>query len=148
MRLSRRCASYDRGVRGFWFTDAQFMFIPAWCYIEDAKELLRVIKAEGLTGIRWAAYIRQGLIKPGYNPISMMPWTARMLLWNPEAIGPTFGQVCLEAFDRNLADFGCTVMCFKLAISIRNRNVSSTIVDVCHSMDGGGHRRLVNLEQC
>ena len=27
---------YDRGVRGFWFTDAQF--IPARRYIEDAKE--------------------------------------------------------------------------------------------------------------
>ena len=36
---------YDRGVRGFWFTDAQF--IPARRYIEDAKELLRAIKAEG-----------------------------------------------------------------------------------------------------
>jgi radical SAM superfamily enzyme YgiQ (UPF0313 family) len=30
---------YDRGVRGFWFTDAQF--IPARRYIDDAKELLR-----------------------------------------------------------------------------------------------------------
>ena len=215
---------YDRGVRGFWFTDAQF--IPARRYIEDAKELLRAIKAEGLTGIRWAAYIRadnldpelaqlmvetgmsyfeigitsgsqelvrkmrmgynlrtvlescrmlanagfrdhvsvnysfnviderpetirqtvayhreleaifgadlvepaiffiglqphthleqygfdQGLIKPGYNPMSMMPWTARKLLWNPEPMGSTFGRVCLEAFDRNPADFGRTVM--------------------------------------
>ena len=200
---------YDRGVRGFWFTDAQF--IPARRYIEDAKELLRAIKAEGLTGIRWAAYIRadnldpelaqlmvetgmsyfeigitsgsqelvrkmrmgynlrtvlescrmladagfrdhvsvnysfnviderpetirqtvayhreleeifgadrvepaiffiglqphthleqygfdQGLIKPGYNPMSMMPWTARKLLWNPEPMGGTFGRICL-----------------------------------------------------
>ena len=215
---------YDRGVRGFWFTDAQF--IPARRYIDDAKELLRAIKAEGLTGIRWAAYIRadnldpelaqlmvetgmsyfeigitsgsqelvrkmrmgynlrtvlescrmladagfrdhvsvnysfnviderpetirqtvayhreletifgadlvepaiffiglqphthleqygfdQGLIKPGYNPMSMMPWTARKLLWNPEPMGSIFGRVCLEAFDRNPADFGRTVM--------------------------------------
>ena len=215
---------YDRGVRGFWFTDAQF--IPARKYIEDAKELLRAIKAEGLTGIRWAAYIRadnldpelaqlmvetgmsyfeigitsgsqelvrkmrmgynlrtvldscrmlaeagfrdhvsvnysfnviderpetirqtvayhrelerifgedlvepaiffiglqphthleqygfdQGLIKPGYNPMSMMPWTARKLLWNPEPMGSTFGRVCLEAFDRDPSRFGKTVM--------------------------------------
>ena len=215
---------YDRGVRGFWFTDAQF--IPARRYIEDAKELLRAIKAEGLTGIRWAAYIRadnldpelaqlmvetgmsyfeigitsgsqelvrkmrmgynlrtvlescrmladagfrdhvsvnysfnviderpetirqtvayhreletifgadrvepaiffiglqphthleqygfdQGLIKPGYNPMSMMPWTARKLLWNPEPMGSTFGRVCLEAFDQNPGDFGRTVL--------------------------------------
>ena len=52
----------------------------------------------------------QGLIKPGYNPMSMMPWTARKLLWNPEPMGSTFGQVCLEAFDRNPSDFGRTVM--------------------------------------
>ena len=47
---------YDRGVRGFWFTDAQF--IPARRYIEDAKQLLRAILAERMEGIRWAAYIR------------------------------------------------------------------------------------------
>ena len=215
---------YDRGVRGFWFTDAQF--IPARRYIEDAKELLRGIQAAGMTDIRWAAYIRadnldaelaelmvatgmsyfeigitsgsqelvrkmrmgynlrtvlensrlladagfrahvsvnysfnviderpdtirqtvayhralerifgadkvepaiffiglqphthleqygfdQGLIKPGYNPMSMMPWTARQLLWNPEPMGSTFGRICLEAFERNPADFGRTVM--------------------------------------
>ena len=215
---------YDRGVRGFWFTDAQF--IPARKYIEDAKELLRAIKAEGLTGIRWAAYIRadnldpelaqlmvetgmsyfeigitsgsqelvrkmrmgynlktvlkncellakagfkaqvsvnysfnviderpetirqtvayhrelekifgadivepsiffiglqphtlleeygleKGLLKPGYNPMSLMPWTARKLLWNPEPMGKEFGRICLEAFDTNPSDFGRTVM--------------------------------------
>ncbi|WP_050752447.1 MULTISPECIES: photosystem II high light acclimation radical SAM protein [unclassified Synechococcus] len=215
---------YDRGVRGFWFTDAQF--IPARRYIEDAKTLLQAIQAEGLEGIRWAAYIRadnldaelaelmvatgmsyfeigitsgsqelvrkmrmgynlrtvlescrmlaaagfrdhvsvnysfnviderpdtirqtvayqreleqifgaervepaiffiglqphthleqygfdQGLLKPGYNPMSMMPWTARKLLWNPEPMGSTFGRLCLEAFDRNPTDFGRTVM--------------------------------------
>ncbi|MFN9952031.1 MAG: radical SAM protein, partial [bacterium] len=47
---------YDRGVRGFWFTDAQF--IPARRYIEDAKVLLRAIQADGMTDIHWAAYIR------------------------------------------------------------------------------------------
>ena len=215
---------YDRGVRGFWFTDAQF--IPARRYIDDAKDLLRAIQAEGWTDIRWAAYIRadnldaelaelmvatgmsyfeigitsgsqelvrkmrmgynlrtvlencrllaragfrehvsvnysfnviderpetirqtvayhraleqifgadkvepaiffiglqphthleqygfdQGLIKPGYNPMSMLPWTARKMLWNPEPMGSTFGRICLEAFDRNPEDFGRTVM--------------------------------------
>jgi len=215
---------YDRGVRGFWFTDAQF--IPARRYIDDAKQLLRAIQAEGWTDIRWAAYIRadnldaelaelmvatgmsyfeigitsgsqelvrkmrmgynlrtvlencrllaragfrehvsvnysfnviderpetirqtvayhraleqifgadkvepaiffiglqphthleqygfdQGLIKPGYNPMSMLPWTARKMLWNPEPMGSTFGRICLEAFDRNPEDFGRTVM--------------------------------------
>jgi radical SAM superfamily enzyme YgiQ (UPF0313 family) len=215
---------YDRGVRGFWFTDAQF--IPARRYIEDAKELLRAIQADGMTDIRWAAYIRadnldaelaelmvatgmsyfeigitsgsqelvrrmrmgynlrtvlescrllaragfrdhvsvnysfnviderpetirqtvayhrelerifgadkvepaiffiglqphthleqyafeQEVLKPGYDPMSMMPWTARKLLWNPEPMGRTFGRVCLEAFRRNPGDFGRTVM--------------------------------------
>ncbi len=215
---------YDRGVRGFWFTDAQF--IPARRYIEDAKQLLRAILAAGMDDIRWAAYIRadnidaelaelmvatgmdyfeigitsgsqelvrkmrmgynlrtvlencrllaragfrehvsvnysfnviderpetirqtvayhrelerifgadkvepaiffiglqphthleqygfeQGLIEPGYNPMSMMPWTARKLLWNPEPMGSVFGRICLEAFDRNPGDFGRTVM--------------------------------------
>jgi len=215
---------YDRGVRGFWFTDAQF--IPARRYIEDAKQLLRAILAAGMDDIRWAAYIRadnldaelaelmvatgmdyfeigitsgsqelvrkmrmgynlrtvlencrllaragfrehvsvnysfnviderpetirqtvayhrelekifgadkvepaiffiglqphthleqygfdQGLLEPGYNPMSMMPWTARKLLWDPEPMGSTFGRICLEAFERNPKDFGRTVM--------------------------------------
>ena len=42
--------------------------------------------------------------------MSMMPWTARKLLWNPEPMGSTFGRVCLEAFDLNPSDFGRTVM--------------------------------------
>ena len=40
----------------------------------------------------------------------MMPWTVRKLLWSPQPLGSTFGRVCLEAFDRNPADFGPTVM--------------------------------------
>lgn len=215
---------YDRGVRGFWFTDAQF--IPARRYIEDAKELLRAIDGAGMGDIHWAAYIRadnldaelaqlmvatgmdyfeigitsgsqelvrkmrmgynlrtvlencrllvaagfsaqvsvnysfnviderpetirqtvayhrelerifgadkvepaiffiglqphthleqygfeQGLLQPGYNPMSMMPWTARKLLWNPEPMGRVFGRICLEAFDQGGRDFGRTVM--------------------------------------
>nr|YP_002049189.1 hypothetical protein PCC_0548 [Paulinella chromatophora]ACB42979.1 hypothetical protein PCC_0548 [Paulinella chromatophora] len=215
---------YDRGVRGFWFTDAQF--IPARRYIADAKALLRSISAEGLTDIHWAAYIRadnldaeladlmvstgmsyfeigitsgsqelvrkmrmgynlrnvldscwllaragfqdhvsvnysfnviderpetirqtiayhrelervfgadkvepaiffiglqphthleqygfdQGLLKPGYNPMSMMPWTARKLLWNPEPMGRIFGNICLEAFEKGNNNFGRTVI--------------------------------------
>ena len=42
--------------------------------------------------------------------MSMMPWTVRKLLWSPQPLGSTFGRVCLEAFDRNPADFGRTVM--------------------------------------
>ena len=215
---------YDRGVRGFWFTDAQF--IPARRYISDAKELLRAVLSAGMTDIHWAAYIRadnldeelaqlmvssgmnyfeigitsgsqelvrkmrmgynlrvvlencrrlaqagfqekisvnysfnviderpetigqtvafhreleaifgaeqvepaiffiglqphthleryaldNGFLKPGYNPMSMMPWVARKLLWNPEPMGSAFGRICLEAFARNPHNFGRTVM--------------------------------------
>ncbi len=52
----------------------------------------------------------QGLIKPGYNPMSMMPWTARKLLWNPEPMGKKFGQICLEAFEKSPNNFGRTVI--------------------------------------
>ncbi|MGA0200656.1 MAG: radical SAM protein, partial [Prochlorotrichaceae cyanobacterium] len=44
------------------------------------------------------------------NPMSMMPWTARKLLWNPEPLGSYFGEVCLAAWRRNEDDFGRTVM--------------------------------------
>ena len=44
------------GVRGFWFTDAQF--IPAKKHIQDAKILLQAIKDQGWKDIHWAAYIR------------------------------------------------------------------------------------------
>ena len=41
--------------------------------------------------------------------MSMMPWTARKLLWNPEPMGNTFGRICLEAFDTDATNFGRTV---------------------------------------
>jgi radical SAM superfamily enzyme YgiQ (UPF0313 family) len=215
---------YERGVRNFWFTDAQF--IPARRYIEDAEELLQKILDAGMTDIRWAAYIRAdnltpklaelmvktgmsyfeigitsgsqelvrkmrmgynlrtvlescrylkqagfndlvsvnysfnviderpetirqtvryhreleaifgrdkvepaiffiglqphthledfarkiGVIDDRFNPMHMTPWTARKLLWNPEPLGSFFGEVCLEAWDRNPHDFGREVM--------------------------------------
>ena len=54
--------------------------------------------------------MKNGLIKPGDNPMSLMPWTARKLLWNPEPMGKEFGRICLEAFDLNPNDFGRTVI--------------------------------------
>jgi len=215
---------YNLGVRGFWFTDAQF--IPSRGHIQNAKDILKAIYDEGLHDIHWAAYIRadnldeelaelmvrtgmsyfeigitsgsqelvrkmrmgynlktvlkncellakagfrdhvsvnysfnviderpetirqtvayhrelekifgadivepsiffiglqphtlleeyglnNGLLKPGYNPMSLMPWTARKLLWNPEPMGKEFGRICLEAFDLNPNDFGRTVI--------------------------------------
>ena len=215
---------YELGVRGFWFTDAQF--IPARKYIEDAKLLLRAIKEQGWNDINWAAYIRadnldaelaqlmvetgmsyfeigitsgsqelvrkmrlaynlrivlenckmlvdagfknhvsvnysfnvfdetpktisqtiayhrelenifgkelvdpaiffiglqphthletyaleKDILKSNYNPMSMMPWTARKLLWNPGRLGQKLGEICLEAFDNKNDEFGKTVI--------------------------------------
>lgn len=211
---------YDRGIRNFWFTDAQF--IPAKIYINDAIELLKKIKESGMEDIHWASYIRadnlnpelcdlmvatgmnyfeigitsgsqelvrkmrmgynlktvlqncrdlktagfndvvsvnysfnvidetfdtirqtivyhrelekifgankvepaiffiglqphthleeyalkNNILKEGYNPMSMMPWTAKKLLWNPEPLGSFFGEVCLQAWKQNPLDFG------------------------------------------
>lgn len=53
---------------------------------------------------------KQGILKPGYNPMSLMPWTAKKLLWNPEPMGSVFGEVCLQAWNRNPNDFGREVM--------------------------------------
>ncbi len=215
---------YDRGIRNFWFTDAQF--IPARKYIPDAIELLQKILDSGMKDIHWAAYIRadnltpelselmvktgmnyfeigitsgsqelvrkmrmgynlrtvlqncrdlkaagfndlvsvnysfnvidesyetirqtiayhrelenifgvdkvepaiffiglqphthleeyaldNNILKPGYNPMSLMPWTAKKLLWNPEPLGSFFGEVCLQAWQQNPNDFGREVM--------------------------------------
>jgi radical SAM superfamily enzyme YgiQ (UPF0313 family) len=53
---------YDRGIRNFWFTDAQF--IPARRYIPDVVELLQKILDSGMTDIHWAAYIRADNLTP------------------------------------------------------------------------------------
>ena len=42
--------------------------------------------------------------------MSMMPWTARKLLWNPGSLGQKLGEVCLEAFDNKDDEFGKTVI--------------------------------------
>jgi radical SAM superfamily enzyme YgiQ (UPF0313 family) len=53
---------------------------------------------------------QQKILKPGYDPMSIMPWTARKLLWNPEPLGSFFGEVCLQAWRQNPNDFGREVM--------------------------------------
>ena len=228
---------YEMGVRGFWFTDAQF--IPTKNNIKDAKLLLQAIKDQGWDDINWAAYIRadnidrelaklmvetgmsyfeigitsgsqelvrkmrlaynlktvlencrmlvdagfknhvsvnysfnvfdetpktiqqtiayhrelenifgkglvdpaiffiglqphtllekyaleNNILKPNYNPMSMMPWTARKLLWNPGPLGKKLGEVCLEAFDNKDDEFGKTV------INILERNYGKSSLD-------------------
>jgi radical SAM superfamily enzyme YgiQ (UPF0313 family) len=43
---------YDRGIRNFWFTDAQL--IPARKYMDDVAQLLRKVLAAGMKDIHWA----------------------------------------------------------------------------------------------
>ena len=50
------------------------------------------------------------ILKPNYNPMSMMPRTARKLLWIQGLLGKKHGQVCLEAFDNSEDEFGKTVI--------------------------------------
>jgi hypothetical protein len=42
--------------------------------------------------------------------MSLMPWNARKLLWNPEPLGSFLGDVCLQAWRQNPNDFGREVM--------------------------------------
>ncbi|WP_287127383.1 photosystem II high light acclimation radical SAM protein [Candidatus Cyanaurora vandensis] len=53
---------YNRGIRNFWFTDAQF--IPSKMYIPGCIELLEKIKASPMQDIHWAAYIRADNVTP------------------------------------------------------------------------------------
>lgn len=215
---------YNRGIRNFWFTDAQF--IPAKKFTHEVVELLQKIHDSGMRDIHWAAYIRadnltpeicdlmvktgmnyfeigissgsqelvrkmrmgynlrtvlencrdlkaagyndlvsvnysfnvlderpetirqtiayhrelerifgkekvepaiffiglqphthleeyalkNNILKPDYNPMSLMPWTAKKLLWNPEPLGSFLGEVCLQAWQKTPNDFGRKVM--------------------------------------
>jgi hypothetical protein len=42
--------------------------------------------------------------------MSLMPWTAKKLLWNPEPLGSFLGEVCLQAWRQNPDDFGREVL--------------------------------------
>ncbi|MFM7791715.1 MAG: radical SAM protein, partial [Microcystis panniformis] len=53
---------------------------------------------------------KKEIIKPDYDPMSLMPWTAKKLLWNPEPLGSFFGEVCLQAWRQNPDDFGREVL--------------------------------------
>jgi radical SAM superfamily enzyme YgiQ (UPF0313 family) len=53
---------------------------------------------------------QNNILKPGYDPMNVKPWTVRKVLWNPEPLGSFFGEVCLEAWQRNPNNFGREVM--------------------------------------
>ena len=53
---------------------------------------------------------KNDILRPGYDPMNVKPWTVHKLLWNPQPLGSFFGNVCLEAWRRNPNDFGREVM--------------------------------------
>jgi len=53
---------------------------------------------------------KNDILHPSYDPMNIKPWTVRKLLWNPEPLGSFFGEVCLQAWQRNPNDFGREVM--------------------------------------
>jgi radical SAM superfamily enzyme YgiQ (UPF0313 family) len=65
------------------------------------------------TGLEALAF-KEGLLRPGYDSLSIWPWRARRLIFNPMPLGPIIGRACAEAFrggsegrgDRVLAAIG------------------------------------------
>ena len=65
----------------------------------------------------------QGLIQPGYNPMSMMPWTARKMLLNPEPMGSTFGRTVMALLER---DYGLAPLEIALHAPVEGRKALAT----------------------
>jgi hypothetical protein len=49
------------------------------------------------TGLE-ALALEEGRLRPGYDPLSIWPWQARRLIYNPPPLGPMIGRACAEAF--------------------------------------------------
>ena len=74
------------------------------------------------------------------SPMSMMPWTARKLLWNPGPLGKKLGEVCLEAFDNKDDEFGKTV------INILERNYGKSSLDDSLKVPKLSERKLTSAK--
>ena len=48
-----------------------------------------------------------------------MPWTARILLWNPGSLCEKLDQICLEAFDNPEDEFGKHLSTFLREATLR-----------------------------
>ncbi|NET56181.1 MAG: B12-binding domain-containing radical SAM protein [Symploca sp. SIO2E6] len=77
--------------------------------VEQVEPAIFFIGLQPHTHLEQYAFDNQ-IIQRGYNPMSLMPWTAKKLLWNPEPLGSFFGEVCLQAWRQNPNDFGREVM--------------------------------------
>jgi radical SAM superfamily enzyme YgiQ (UPF0313 family) len=81
-------------------------------YHRELENIFGVDKVEPaifFIGLQPHTHLKE-IIKPDYDPMSLMPWTAKKLLWNPEPLGSFFGEVCLQAWRQNPDDFGREVL--------------------------------------
>jgi hypothetical protein len=61
------------------------------------------------TGLEERA-LAEGHIRPGYNPLSVMPWNVLRLIYNPPPLGRIVGRACVEAFRAGVKEPGMRVL--------------------------------------
>jgi radical SAM superfamily enzyme YgiQ (UPF0313 family) len=61
------------------------------------------------TGLEALAF-EEGLLRPGYDPLSIRPRRAQRLIYNPKPLGPMIGRACAEAFRGGSEDRGDRVL--------------------------------------
>lgn len=109
---------YKKGIRNFWFTDAQF--IPARKYIDDAVELLQKIIDAGMTDIHWAAYIRAD---------NLTPQLAELMV----KTGMNYFEIGITSGSQEL------VRKMRMGYNLR------TVLENCHALKAAGFNDLVSV---
>jgi hypothetical protein len=61
------------------------------------------------TGLE-ALALEEGRLRRGYDPLSVWPWRARRLIYNPPPLGPMIGRACAEAFRGGLEGRGDRIL--------------------------------------
>jgi len=61
------------------------------------------------TGLE-ALALKEGRLRPGYDPLSIWPWRARRLIYNPPPLGAMIGRACAEAFRGGSAGRGDRIL--------------------------------------
>jgi hypothetical protein len=61
------------------------------------------------TGLEERA-LAEGHLRPGYNPLSVMPWNVLKLIYNPPPLGRIVGRACVMAFRAGVKEPGMRVL--------------------------------------
>ena len=109
---------YDRGIRNFWFTDAQF--IPARKFIGDAVELLQKVLDAGMKDIHWAAYIRADNLTPELSKLMV-------------ATGMNYFEIGITSGSQEL------VRKMRMGYNLR------TVLENCRDLKAAGFNALVSV---